>query len=347
MPVCLETNTQNHDLGLGATGLRRKSNGYHGWSGPCVNIGLINNMPDAALEATERQFVTLLDSASDGVLVRLSFYALPDVPRNDWGRHWVKRFYFGLENLWTSEVDGLIVTGREPRTPNLKDEPYWNSLTQVLEWADDNTHSTVWSCLAAHAALLHMDGIARRKSEQKRCGIFDCVRLSDHPLLAGLSSRFQVPHSRWNDIPEDDLAAAGYSVLSRVQGAGADTIIKHNNSLFVFFQGHPEYESDTLLYEYRRDVKRYLTGETNTYPTMPHGYFDRDTQETLAALQEKATRGRRENCLPDLAAALEGKTMPRPWSSTAARLYGNWLRYITAQREAHQSPTRVTTNAHR
>jgi len=38
----------------------------------CIDIGLVNNMPDAALKATERQFLTLLDAAADGMVVRLT-----------------------------------------------------------------------------------------------------------------------------------------------------------------------------------------------------------------------------------------------------------------------------------
>lgn len=128
----------------------------------CIHIGLVNNMPDGALEATERQFRTLLDSAANGIQVRLSLFALPDVPRTEAGRLRISRLYSGIENLWDSHLDGLIVTGAEPQAPNLKDEPYWESLTKVLEWAEHNTHSTVLSCLAAHAALQHVDGIARR-----------------------------------------------------------------------------------------------------------------------------------------------------------------------------------------
>ena len=46
-----------------------------------IEIGLVNNMPDAALDATERQFRTLIESAaaecSPAVSVNLSLYALP------------------------------------------------------------------------------------------------------------------------------------------------------------------------------------------------------------------------------------------------------------------------------
>lgn len=345
MPVCLNGNASSHDLLADTLCLGGKSRaGHQECAARCINIGLVNNMPDAALEATERQFLTLLDSAANGILVRLSFYALPDVPRNSSGRHRINRFYSGVESLWNSQLDGLIVTGREPRTPNLKDEPYWGSLTRVLEWAEHNTHSTVWSCLAAHAALLHMDGIARRRSDEKRCGVFDCVRLSDHPLTAGLSSHLKMPHSRWNDIPEEELTACGYSVLTQAQDAGADTIVKRRNSLFVFFQGHPEYESDSLLLEYRRDVRRYLTGEIESYPPMPQSYFDKGTADALTALREKAMSGRREELLADVAAAVDGKTIARPWRSTAARVYGNWLAYICAQKERNRG--RLATNAH-
>ena len=347
MPVCIEDNTHTHHLLTGPSRLDGESStGYQGWGDRCVHIGLINNMPDGALEATERQFLALLGAAAEGIMVRVSFYALPNVPRNDWGRHRVKHFYSGVESLYKGQLDGLIVTGREPRTPNLKDEPYWQDLTRVLEWAEDNTYSTVWSCLAAHAALLHLDSIPRRKSAEKRCGVFDCVRLSDHPLLAGLSSRFKVPHSRWNDVAEDDLAARGYSVLSQVQDAGADMIVKQRqNSLFVFLQGHPEYESDTLLHEYRRDVRRYLTGESDAYPSMPHGYFDPHTRDALTVLQGKATSGYREDLFAGLDAALNGKSIARTWRSAADRLYGNWLAYVRTQKEHRTRRANLATNA--
>jgi hypothetical protein len=47
----------------------------------CIKIGLINNMSDEALKATERQFVSLLNSASDNMPIHLSLYTLPGVPR--------------------------------------------------------------------------------------------------------------------------------------------------------------------------------------------------------------------------------------------------------------------------
>jgi homoserine O-succinyltransferase len=299
-----------------------------------IHIGLVNNMPDGALLATERQFLTLLDSVSDGVLVRLSLYALPGVPRTDSGRRHISRFYSSAEDLWDSHLDGLIVTGAEPRTPNLTDEPYWGSLTKLLDWAEDNTHSTVWSCLAAHAALLHLDGIGRRRLSDKLFGVFECARVTDHPLTAGVPSPLRIPHSRWNNIPEDELVDCGYRILTRAKDAGADTFVKQRKSLFVFFQGHPEYEANTLLLEYRRDVGRYLRRERDNYPPMPRGYFDRDTADVLTMVRERALSNQCEELLADFPTALVEKRIANTWRSAAVCIYGNWLTYLCEQKKS-------------
>jgi homoserine O-succinyltransferase/O-acetyltransferase len=162
------------------------------------------------------------------------------------------------------------------------------------------------------------------------------VRASDHRLTAGLSPHLHMPHSRWNSVAEEELTASGYSVLTRTADAGVDTFVKEENSLFVFFQGHPEYESDTLLREYRRDVGRYLRCEVNTYPLIPRGYFDLSTERSLTALREKAMSCRNEESLASVTATLEEKKIENTWHSTATRIYRNWLEYICAQKNESQ-----------
>ncbi len=136
-----------------------------------------------------------------------------------------RNFYSGLEHLFDRHLDGLIVTGAEPQAPNLRDEPYWASLTKVIDWAQQNTCSSIWSCLAAHAAVLYTDGIGRRRRPEKCFGLFECERVAEHPLTAGISPRFVTPHSRWNDISESELTACGYSLLARAEDAGADSFL--------------------------------------------------------------------------------------------------------------------------
>jgi homoserine O-succinyltransferase len=304
-----------------------------GHSSEWITIGLINNMREAAFNATERQFVFLLEAASEGLEVRLLRYVFPEISRTEASAHHARN-YSSIESLFDTHLDGLIVTGREPATSDLRDECYWESFTKVIEWAQCNTHSAVWSCLAAHAAVLHMDGIDRRKSVNKHFGVFDCRRLSDHPLTTGAPSLFPVPHSRWNGVAEEELLACGYSVLARAEDAGVDTFVKEGKSLFVFFQGHPEYESDTLMREYRRDIERYLRFESNTYPKVPRRYFDPSTEEALAALREKARSCPDGEIMASVASALSDRSIHNTWHLSAARVYRNWLNYLYARRDA-------------
>jgi homoserine O-succinyltransferase/O-acetyltransferase len=311
----------------------------------CLRIGLINNMPDAALEATERQYLKLLQLAAGGVLVRLSLYTLPEIPRGRLIQSRVGEFYSGIEDLWNSQLDGLIVTGREPSAENLADEPYWGSLTRVLDSANHNTVSAIWSCLAAHAAILYTDGVSRQKNDRKHCGVFECARLSDHRLMADTPEHLMMPHSRWNGVQEDELRACDYTLLTKSQDLGPDTFVKQLKSLFVFFQGHPEYEPETLLLEYRRDVRRYCTGETDRYPLLPNSYFDKDTAETLTALREKAPSGWREELLANLEAAVASSRISNTWRSTARRVYRTWVEYICARTEGRQRRDKILTSA--
>jgi homoserine O-succinyltransferase len=336
MPVFVNSNPFHAQLPGG-----KPSPGFSESSSRCITIGLINNMPDEALKATERQFLSLLESASEGMLIRLLYYMMPDVPRQEAGRRHLNSFYTSVDDMWDRHLDGLIVTGREPLSPNLMDEPYWQSLTRVVDWAQSNTHSTVWSCLAAHAAVLHLDGIQRVKRNDKLCGIFDCSRAGDHPLTAGTPAQFRLPHSRWNGVPEDQLTSCGYRVLTQTTEAGIDTFIKQQKALFLFFQGHPEYESDTLLREYRRDVGRYFKDETDKYPSMPRSYFDGDTVRVLTALGERAVCDRSGELLLEISRALGVTTIDNTWNSSGTGIYRNWLAYICAQKERSLRSKRI------
>jgi homoserine O-succinyltransferase len=113
--------------------------------------------------------------------------------------------------------------------------------------------------------------------------------------------------------------------------------------LFVFFQGHPEYDATSLLLEYRRDIGRFLRRERDTYPNMPHGYFDQETVEALTALRQRALVDRREELLAEFPTAMAAGKVRNTWRSTAESLYRNWLLYIRAQKE--QQPARSHVGA--
>jgi homoserine O-succinyltransferase len=297
-----------------------------------VVIGLVNNMPDAALHSTENQFAGLLQEASAGQSVRLRLTSLPEMPRSPEAMQHISGSYWPLEELLAAPLDALIVTGTEPRAPVLTEEPYWARFVELLTFARQHTVASVWSCLAAHAAVLSMDAIERRRLAQKRCGVYEHHILSEHALLAGVTAPMPMPHSRWNELSPHALRAAGYTLLSWSDDTGADAFAREERSLLLFFQGHPEYEGTTLLKEYRRDVGRYLSGQQAHYPTVPHGYLSAEGTALLAEFQEQARSSRSAALLESFPFAVVAATLRNRWRTAAVALYRNWLEHIVAAR---------------
>lgn len=303
-------------------------------AGSAVVVGLVNNMPDAAIRATEKQFLAILDAASGVLDVEVRLLSVPGVPRSRTARDELLAAYTCVETLAPGEVDALIVTGTEPRTERLEDEAYWPAFTRLVEWAERNTASTVFSCLAAHAAALHLDGLHRRRLPAKLSGVFSCRRQADHGLLADVPASWRVPHSRLNELATADIAAAGYRVLATSTEAGADTFVREGRSLLVFLQGHPEYDAQSLLREYLRDIIRFLRREHANWPDLPRNYLDDASAAAFAELRVLAHAGGGVERQAGETAALAERALANTWRQDAARIYGNWLRLV-ARKKAH------------
>jgi homoserine O-succinyltransferase/O-acetyltransferase len=307
----------------------------------CVSIAFVNNMPDAALEDTEIQFFDLLEAAAGNIPVRLKLHSLSGVARGVAGQQHLSGFYFGTDELLSNRFDGVIMTGTEPRQSNLRNEPYWPAMANVLSWAESNTASAILSCLAAHAGVLYSDGITRHPLNDKQFGVFDFTSTGDHPLTCGAGERVRFPHSRWNEVQANALIACGYRVLTHSPEGGVDSFAKKKKrSLFVHFQGHPEYGAQTLLKEYRRDIKRFLKHERETYPCMPKGYFDAANTKLLGDFQDTVLANPLEEVMVAFPDAAVAGTLQKAWQSAAIAIYRNWLHYVMSKRaETSTFPT--------
>jgi homoserine O-succinyltransferase len=297
-----------------------------------IEIGLVNNMPDAALEATERQFTEVLGKAAGDQLVRLHLFSLPQVPRGEAANAYLSPTYTPLDRLDRIRLDALIVTGTEPRAASLEHEPYWDALAELVDWAEHNTISTIWSCLAAHAAVLHLDGVRRHKLKEKCFGVFACEQACDDRLIAGAPSPLFVTHARCNGLREAELVAHGYRMLTRSE-AGVDMFVKPWRSLFVFFQGHPEYALDSLAREYRRDMGRFLRGESPSCPPLPQGYFDAQSEAALQRFTARASSGPNAELAADYPEDLRLRPMlTENWHAPAVSVLRNWLSYVAERK---------------
>ena len=301
-------------------------------AGRPIFIGLVNNMPDAALQSTESQFSSLLQEACAAQPVRLRLSSLPGLPHGPEALAHIDRSYWPLEELLAAGFDAVIVTGTEPRAAVLTEEPYWAAFVELLDFARAHARASIWSCLAAHAAVLSMDGIGRQRLPEKRCGVYPHDILTRHALLDGVSTPLPMPHSRWNELPAAALRAAGYTLLSWSHEAGADAFAREERSLLLFFQGHPEYEGTTLLKEYRRDVGRYLTGQQPHYPTLPRGYLSVEGVRLLEEFRDRALARRAASLLENFPFASVAAGLVNSWRPAAVAMYRNWLAFISARR---------------
>jgi homoserine O-succinyltransferase len=197
----------------------------------------------------------------------------------------------------------------------------------------------VFSCLASHAAVLHFDGIERRRLEQKCFGMFEHRTLSEHPLALDLPCVSKIAHSRWNDVGEVALRECGYRILATSNLAGVGIFARDRRNPLLFFQGHPEYDTLALWREYRRDARRYLMRERDSYPSLPHAYFDARDTERLLQFAERAAAGRESSLLrafPEVG--------PRPGAGrtpVAKAILGAWLSAIVNRKTSGEPPRRV------
>jgi len=299
-----------------------------------LRIGLINNMPDAALQSTEAQFCALLGAAAGDQAVAVRLASFPELSRGVEAAEQVARRYWPIEELLAQPLDALIVTGTEPRAPRLRDEPYWGRFVELLDFAQRSTVASIWSCLAAHAAVEALDGIQRQRLPAKRSGVYEHRTLAGHALLEGAASPLHMPHSRWNELPVPALRAADYTLLSWSDAGGADAFVRERGSLLLFFQGHPEYEGTTLLREYRRDVGRYLAGTQEHYPTLPIGYLKPEATRQMESFRIQALADRRAELTERFPFAAVAAGLTNTWQPSAVAIYRNWLAHIVRSRAA-------------
>ncbi|HLY04946.1 MAG TPA: homoserine O-succinyltransferase [Rhizomicrobium sp.] len=317
---------------------------HHSSSAYCIELGILNNMPDAALERTEQQFFSLLTAAAQDLLVRVRFFSLSTLPRDSARReHLARHVYAPAVEIPSANLDALIITGTEPRANDLRLEPYWGELKGVFDFVAQEGPATIFSCLAAHAAVLHYDGVERRRLAEKRFGVFEHVVSRNDPLTQNLSSPFRIAHSRWNELAESDLAAAGYRILTWSADAGVDLFQKRGRTDLLFAQGHPEYDAMTLAREFRRDVRRWLRGETDVYPPLPKNYFSAGEALALAQFRARAIFERSE-ALMAVWPSLSRKPDSR-WNAPGAAVVRAWLQAIVGTKRTER-PARAVNAPH-
>ncbi len=292
-----------------------------------LHIGLLNMMPDAALAATERQFYRLVGEANPIAQFYMHPFTLPELQRGPEAQAHIERYYEPLEKVMAEGLDALIITGANVTGPDLSLEPFWQPLIRVLDWAMANVTTTLCSCLTTHAVLQFRYGQTRIRQPQKVWGVFP-HRVVDqhHPLVADVNTRFDVPHSRWNAITREQFEAAGLRVLAESEEGGVHLATSADGFRMVFFQGHPEYDTISLLKEYKRDALLHAKGGLAAHPPFPRHYFGVQEKALLneyrSRMQEARARG---GPIPEFPEARVAGRLDNTWHDTGEAIVGNWI----------------------
>jgi len=292
-----------------------------------LHIGLLNMMPDAALEATERQFFRLVGESNQIAQFYMHPFTIANLPRSEQGREHIDRYYESFDRIKEAGLDALIITGANVSGPELSTQPFWRPLIEVIDWAFDNVTSTLCSCLATHAVLEFRYAQKRRPLGFKRWGVYSHrVVNRHHPLVAGVNTRFDVPHSRFNQIDRAQFDSAGLPVLVESEVAGVHLATSEDQFRLVFFQGHPEYDSISLLKEYKREVLRFINGESSEYPPFPDNYFPLQIQAVLDEYHHALLKANQHALpLPEFPEALISRSLDNTWHDTAEAIINNWI----------------------
>jgi homoserine O-succinyltransferase len=292
-----------------------------------IHIGLLNMMPDAALEATERQFFRLVGACNQIAQFHVHPFTIEGLQRSPEAQAHIDKYYEPFSKIKAEGLDALIISGANVTGDFLPNEDFWLPLTEVFSWAKENVTSILCSCLATHAIIHYCHGIARTRLPEKRWGVFSHTLVDrTHPLVVEINTRFDVPHSRFNEIFQNDMEKFGLRVLATSTDAGVHLATSEDGFRIVFFQGHPEYDDVSLLKEYKREVLRFYRSEIADYPPYPEHYFNDEVITIFADYAQKVVAAKlNHQPFPDFPEALVCKYLDVTWRDTAKAVFNNWL----------------------
>lgn len=262
-----------------------------------LKVAILNLMPTKV--ATETQLLRLLSNTP--LQIEVCFLRVGSHESKNTDKSHLDTFYITFDDVLERKMrfDALIITGAPVEKMDYHEVDYWNELTTIMKWADKNVFSTMYICWAALAGLNFHYGIEKIALTKKLVGVFRHKVLDRyHPLVRGFNDEFSAPHSRYSTCsPEAVHKVKGLQVLAESDEAGVYLMCSEDGRQ-VYVTGHCEYDRETLLNEYTRDIGK---GITDAFPI---NYFPYDDPARQPRMQ---------------------------WRAHASLLWSNWLNYLVYQ----------------
>ncbi len=293
---------------------------------PHLRIALLNLVPDAVLQATERQWLRLLANYTEA---QISFFPITvaSEQRSEAAQDHIAQHYESFDSIRTRGIDALIVTGANPRTEDITQESFWQPMLDILDWARQDGCSILYSCLAVHAAMHAYLDTERNLLPQKCWGVYPHRRNDPKdPLVQGIEEGWALPHSRRYEITREQFEDSGMRILIESQEAGVLLAVDGENAEQLYFQGHPEYDVNSLLKEYKREVLRFFDGVRDDYPPNPENYFPVECAPILEDYKVQLSRAKQlEHAQPEFPEEELMQHLRNSWATSGERLLHNWL----------------------
>ncbi len=258
-----------------------------------LKIALLNLMPKKI--QTENQFARLIGATPlqiDLTLIRMTEHQT----KNTTADH-MEEFYRPFQDIKDERFDGLLITGAPIEHLPFEDVTYWTELQEIMAWTQTHVQSTFAICWGAMAMLKQFHDIDKHMLEAKAFGCFPQQNLEpSSPYLRGFSDECVIPVSRWTEVKQEEVEAAGNGLKTLLGSPDTGPCLiedpKHR-ALYIF--NHFEYDSGTLKQEYDRDV------DAGAPINVPMNYYPDDNPKN---------------------------TPMNRWRSHAHLLYGNWINEI-------------------
>ena len=211
----------------------------------------------------------------------------------------LESFYRTFDEIRGKRYDGMIIAGAPVENMEFEAVDYWEELCRIMEWSKRNVHCTLHICWGAQAGLYYHFGLKKRQLDEKLFGVFEhTVIKRKSPFFRGFDDVFYAPHSRWTEIPQEEILKVPELELMATSSEAGVFAVKTESSRQFFVMGHPEYDRDTLALEYFRDVK------AGKKIGVPKNYFPHDNPAQTPIVK---------------------------WRSAAQLMYTNWLNYYVYQ----------------
>lgn len=260
-----------------------------------LRIALVNLMP--AKITTETQLLRLLSNTP--LQVEIEFVHMSSHESKNTPIAHLTTFYKTFKDIKNERFDGLIVTGAPVEQMEFESVDYWEELVEIMKWAEKNVISSLFLCWGAQAGLYFYHGVKKHLLKEKIFGVFtNKVVGKKSPLVRGFDETFWAPHSRHTQIKIADIKKIkGLEILAVSDKAGVH-IVAEKDGRRIYVMGHPEYDWDSLLKEYERDIKKGIEIK------LPKNYFPDDDPKKRPEVK---------------------------WKSHGFLLYFNWLNYYVYQ----------------